>query len=853
MPNPSKLQRIGAAALWAAQPAVWLLLALGVTAFLLLPLAAKKCYLDEKALLVGGTVPTVRQSGAVDACLAALQRLQAGGSATDFPQLVRTAAAAMASFASALEFYQHNFSASSLGDGPGGADSSSGSAPRQCRSMHAVVRTPRGDGNEGYVLMLPLDASRPAAAALAAAAGVAALGHLRSSRWLAKDAVLLFADTQACGAEESAQAWLAAYNGAHDLFGFPRAGLLQQALVLELAGPAGGSGGGGGADSGASSAELSVHGGGSLLPNLDLYYLVKRNLELHTTLPVGLRASAATPPAATWHAGAALAAAAGWLGLAPPPGTQRYASDLQTLAAFAGQLARGEPTGAHAAFLAHQVDAATLTLRFAAAAEPPAGRGGGAKAAQRAQLAAHTTLTAMEMVLRTFNNLQERLHHSTALYALVSPTRFVSIAAYLAPPACLLLAALAQVRGVWVAGVSGVYRWRAAQCRCHCGRAGPRRLPAPDTLAGLTQAVCLARLLQLIVASRAAAAAGAAAAGGGGAVRSAAWHAAWRRVAACHAVSVAVGAVGAHAAGGGLQPDGGLAWLGQQLLWAAAVGLVAAQGPRAMLAALYPNGSEGGGGDGVVAAGGQVQLCVAAVGLAAVVLRGAHLLMGQWRCTHPIGGRAWYHLPRPRARTLREAHHSVIAIPTIMRRAAGALLCACLLALAAGRCSANPRTRPASSPAAVGHGRQLTATDPYAPKTCPTNMVYENIYDAAYCMKLTTTVLAINAAGMIDLFTNAKLQVTFFAMDNEAWTTLGKTMDPPLTVQQILQNQGLTVQIMQAHMVDFPFTTSYWPATGTKTVNAVLAGRKLTLKTDEDGNFDVYGFMNVAERAQDQP
>lgn len=165
-----------------------------------------------------------------------------------------------------------------------------------------------------------------------------------------------------------------------------------------------------------------------------------------------------------------------------------------------------------------------------------------------------------------------------------------------------------------------------------------------------------------------------------------------------------------------------------------------------------------------------------------------------------------------------------------MRRAAGALLCACLLALAA-----------------VGHGRQLTATDPYAPKTCPTNMVYENIYDAAYCMKLTTTVLAINAAGMIDLFTNAKLQVTFFAMDNEAWTTLGKTMDPPLTVQQILQNQGLTVQIMQAHMVDFPFTTSYWPATGTKTVNAVLAGRKLTLKTDEDGNFDVYGFMNVAE------
>lgn len=58
--RPNRLHRIAAAAVARAQPASWALLSLGVAAFLLLPLAGKKCYLDEKALLVGGAVPTIR-------------------------------------------------------------------------------------------------------------------------------------------------------------------------------------------------------------------------------------------------------------------------------------------------------------------------------------------------------------------------------------------------------------------------------------------------------------------------------------------------------------------------------------------------------------------------------------------------------------------------------------------------------------------------------------------------------------------------------------------------------------------------------------------------------------------------
>lgn len=59
-PRPSRLQRVAAALRRYAQACVWALVAAGLAAFLLLPLAAKRCYLDEKALLVGGAQPTVR-------------------------------------------------------------------------------------------------------------------------------------------------------------------------------------------------------------------------------------------------------------------------------------------------------------------------------------------------------------------------------------------------------------------------------------------------------------------------------------------------------------------------------------------------------------------------------------------------------------------------------------------------------------------------------------------------------------------------------------------------------------------------------------------------------------------------
>lgn len=696
MAPASKIKRALQALPAYAEAAAWALLLAGVTAFALLPLAAKRCYLDEKALLVGGSLPTVRsascsrarrrrqwrrrkagrarslpehsggptapplpitplsclvhrcrQSGALEACVASVPRLQddatsAGGNSGDsqhaFARVARAAAAA-----AGLELHQHNFTSSTR-------------AGRQCSTLHTVVRALRGDGAEGFVLALPLDAAAaPRAAALAAAAGAALAGHLRRSGWLAKDAVLLFLDA-GCGSQAGAQvgrrcrggpawrarwvvpprrtpaslhllggspvscthsrhhppthtpalpqAWVAAHNSGADLFAFPRAGLLQQALVLEVAGGAAGPSGSPGA------AELSVHGVGGQLPNLDLYYLLKRNVDLHTGLPVSLRSSAAPLPPALQRGAAGLGAAAAALGLAPAEAAQGYAAELQTLAAFSAQLASWSGSGAHAAFLAHQVDAATLTLRLAAAAEASPGGTGGAAQAQL-QAGAYATLAAAEMCLRTFSNLQERLHHSTALYVLVSPDRFASIATYLAPPACLLAAALAQVcegravlwsswgeRGLLCVcrAVGLLFQWAWSSVCRFCAR--------PHSPAQLAAAVRRSH-----------------------GAPAAAWQTAWQRVALAHVGGWAAVAIAATLRG--WQPGSSeLSALASQLLWVAAAGIAAATGPPALLQAVKPDAS--GCGDSTEIAAPQAQACTAAAGLAAVVLHGCALLLGQW-------------------------------------------------------------------------------------------------------------------------------------------------------------------------------------------------------------------------------
>lgn len=150
-----------------------------------------------------------RQSGAVDSCVAAFQRLQQlpPQEAADPLALVGAAAAP-----AGLELYRFNFSSPTPAVNPSRKGSlqqqqQQQPAPLHCSTLHGVVRSPRGDGGESFLLMLPLHSGSPRAAALAAATGAGIAEHLRRSAWLAKDALLLFTDA-ACGAEASAEVGL---------------------------------------------------------------------------------------------------------------------------------------------------------------------------------------------------------------------------------------------------------------------------------------------------------------------------------------------------------------------------------------------------------------------------------------------------------------------------------------------------------------------------------------------------------------------------------------------------------------------------------------------------------------------
>jgi hypothetical protein len=57
-------------------------------------------------------------------------------------------------------------------------------------------------------------------------------------------------------------------------------------------------------------------------------------------------------------------------------------------------------------------------------------------------------LQVLEMMVRTMNNLQEKLHHSTAFYALAGPFSTIEVAMFMAPPGMLLVAFVLQTAGL---------------------------------------------------------------------------------------------------------------------------------------------------------------------------------------------------------------------------------------------------------------------------------------------------------------------------------------------------------------------------------------------------------------------
>ncbi len=217
-----------------------------------------------------------------------------------------------------------------------------------CRTIHAILRSRRGDGKEAIVVVTPFHLNHTGgsggpeegASSLLLGAGAMLVGHLGSVHWLAKDLVWVVPDA-GCGAELSLEHWVRRYQmpspqseGGFGYFG--RAGVMQQAVVVE-------------STSGFSynTMEVLLEGRNGQLPKLDMYHLLKTTsfaLQGTRTQFKGGRAFFLLD-ALSWD-----------------QASREYLSKLVTMVQVMGQQASCKSTAPHSVFKEFLVDAATARL-----------------------------------------------------------------------------------------------------------------------------------------------------------------------------------------------------------------------------------------------------------------------------------------------------------------------------------------------------------------------------------------------------------------------------------------------------------------------------------------------------------
>ncbi|KAL3149618.1 Glycosylphosphatidylinositol anchor attachment 1 protein [Trebouxia sp. C0010 RCD-2024] len=200
--------------------------------------------------------------------------------------------------------------------------------------------------------------------------------------------------------------WLDAYHGhpssAQTVFG--RSGLLQQAVVLEM-------------DADRFNAlQVRTLGWNGQLPMLDLYYLIKRLSENGPGLQLSQKMD--TPFMDRM-----------------PAKLRKYWPDMWKVMTFSWQQATTMPTGLHAEFIQHGVDAVTLETYM----QPIQGAWSYGVEEGVTKLA-----VLLELTVRSLNNLLERFHHSTMFYLLLSPDWHVPFQVHIVPPLLLAIVLVLQ-------------------------------------------------------------------------------------------------------------------------------------------------------------------------------------------------------------------------------------------------------------------------------------------------------------------------------------------------------------------------------------------------------------------------
>ncbi|EFJ40059.1 hypothetical protein VOLCADRAFT_120064 [Volvox carteri f. nagariensis] len=465
---------------------LWLIFA-SILGLLALPLLDRQIRFDEKGLLAGLAHPTVGDTASGPAASDIQRIARAAGGAAGFQRPGAAAALAAELRRAGLTETQLTRPTVITSAGPGGSDGGGG-GPCRCTNVHTRVKAPRGDGLESLALVTPVAFSpqRPDpsydghnqsadGAQLALTAAAALVLHMAKGqvaggggggggggRWLVRDLLWVIPDIS-CGSYQCLDAWVRQYyedaaaaaspaagggrgvkggvlrdavrqelqeahqgqsqggkrEGASTAAGdMIRAGVIQQAVILE-------------ALAGASydTPELLVVGHDGLLPKLDMFYLL-RYLFHYPAGPALWRDDRLEGP---------YERLAGWLegvmptGVVAPQVLRNYLRRLLGALQFCWLQGVGAPSAGHAVFKKFMVDAATVRLVK--------------RHSQRAARVAGVVSSSLELVLRSLNNLVERVHHSSFLYVLTSLDRYVSVERYVG--SAVVLTAVLQLQAAW--------------------------------------------------------------------------------------------------------------------------------------------------------------------------------------------------------------------------------------------------------------------------------------------------------------------------------------------------------------------------------------------------------------------
>ena len=258
--------------------------------------------------------------------------------------------------------------------------------------VYDVIEATRADGTESLLVVIPYSPV-PASSSIGMALGHGLGWYLQEQEWLAKNVVIVYVDvskpSSKFGVEEALDAFLSSVVDR-------LIGQIVQGVVLDFtkggmeAAPAAPS---------APSASIKVHGWNGRLPNLDLFVATRQLAGTHFASRERITVhGASTPGDPAWNKGRALLR-------------------------FVSHHGIGIADGAHGTLLDRGIDALTVELSF-----------------QPTNANLRGALQMAEGLVRGLNNLHERLHHATGLYALGGASVVIDIGMYTACPTLLALA-----------------------------------------------------------------------------------------------------------------------------------------------------------------------------------------------------------------------------------------------------------------------------------------------------------------------------------------------------------------------------------------------------------------------------